>query len=363
MTIQRLLPRACFRPPSTLAAAARRGFAIKSPFPPPFPTTPTCPAPTCPCEEAPKLPDGFTIDRVAPLNGVIPTYAQQVLVCTGHFTWPSKIEQGNSGDNLAADLKELVGAQGKYCDPFHNVMILNASFPSTPAPTRRPDLQTDSVYVLPLFKYVPFLPRISFEHVEALVRAYLQPDALHPMYDTLSPVHRDRLLRKPVYESILWGARDVEDVMVLICGHGNRDARCGIYGPVLRREFLDKLPGKGVEVLKGPVEVDEDDVDKPALDRPAETGDGGKPTARVALVSHVGGHKFAGNVILYMPPSMKLPNGEPHPLAGHGIWYGRVEPSHVEGIIEETILGGKVIEELFRGGIKRDGQGGEMLRI
>ena len=57
---------------------------------------------------------------------------------------------------------------------------------------------------------------------------------------------------------------------------------------------------------------------------------------------------------------MKTTDGELSPLAGYGIWYGRVEPKYVEGIVQETLLGGKVIEDLFRGGIK---QGGEILRL
>jgi hypothetical protein len=84
-------------------------------------------------------------------------------------------------------------------------------------------------------------------------------------------------------------------------------------------------------------------------------------TARIALISHIGGHKFAGNVILYIPPSARLPGGqdgdgkgEPHPLRGMGIWYGRVEPRHVQGIVEATLVGGKVVEELFRGGVERE---------
>lgn len=42
-------------------------------------------------------------------------------------------------------------------------------------------------------------------------------------------------------------------------------------------------------------------------------------------------------------------------LSGTGIWYGRVDPSNVEGIVSETIMGGKVIKELFRGGVSREG--------
>ena len=37
-------------------------------------------------------------------------------------------------------------------------------------------------------------------------------------------------------------------------------------------------------------------------------------------------------------------------------WYGRVEPRHVEGIVEQTLLRGEIIGELFRGGMNMDGE-------
>lgn len=49
------------------------------------------------------------------------------------------------------------------------------------------------------------------------------------------------------------------------------------------------------------------------------------------------GHKFAGNVICYINKGKT------------GIWYGRVKSCHCREIIEETILKGKVIKELYRG--------------
>lgn len=111
MTIYRLLARACAR---STPDAARRAFATKAA--PPFPTIPTCPAPSCPCAPTPELPEGFEIDHKAPLNGLISNYAQHVLVCTGKDDWPSRIEEDNGGDNLVADLRELVGPRGKYND-------------------------------------------------------------------------------------------------------------------------------------------------------------------------------------------------------------------------------------------------------
>ncbi|KAI1322514.1 Sucraseferredoxin-like protein [Xylariaceae sp. FL0255] len=316
-------------------------------------TVPQCPSPTCDCAETPEMPDGLPIDHEGKLNGLIGNYAEQVLVCTGQNDWASRIEEDNSGDNLAADLKELIGRGGVYSDPFHNISVLNSSFPSSIS--RRPEVQSTSAYLLPSFKYVPFLPRVSFDSVQALVKGYLLPEKLHPMNDGLSPIHKDRLSRKEAYRTLLVGVCDVEDVLVLICGHGGRDMRCGVMGPVLQAEFERKLPKAGLEVLQGPVL--NESVSAPALS-------GAKAdsisTARVGLISHIGGHKFAGNCIIYLPPAYKNNAGNPHPLAGHGIWYGRVEPKHVEGIVEETIVNGNIITDHFRGAIK---QNGEILRL
>ena len=226
--------------------------------------------------------------------------------------------------------------------------VLNASFP--PAISRRPEVQSVSAYLLPSFTYVPFLPRVSFDAVQALVRGYLLPERLHPMHDGLSPIHRDRLLRKDAYRHLLPGVRDVTDVLVLICGHGGRDMRCGVLGPVLQREFEAQLPRAGFDVLRGPV-VDESAPPAAALTR--ETAAEAPRTARVAQISHIGGHKYAGNVIIYLPPILTDGAGNPHPLAGHGVWYGRVEPRHVEGLIRETIVNGNVVRDHFRGAINQ----------
>lgn len=44
----------------------------------------------------------------------------------------------------------------------------------------------------------------------------------------------------------------------------------------------------------------------------------------VAKISHIGGHKYAGNVIIY------LPNGT-------AIWYGRVTPRDVGAIVRHSL--------------------------
>lgn len=120
--------------------------------------------------------------------------------------------------------------------------------------------------------------------------------------------------------------------------------RCGVLAPALEAEFKRALQARGFTSADSQVTT----VDAPTH-------------AHIGLISHVGGHKYAGNVILYIPPKMKLGTSlEPHPLAGKGIWYGRIEPKHVEGLIEETLLGGKVVTDHFRGGIDKKG---DILRI
>jgi len=161
-------------------------------------------------------------------------------------------------------------------------------------------------------------------HIDELIKAFILPTELRlPSPVQLSPATLAKLTRDESRQSN-FVTSSVGAPTILICGHGGRDQRCGIFGPLLEDEFKDKLLAAGID------------------------------KASVALISHIGGHRFAGNVIVYMPPSTASP------LAGKGIWYGRVEPKHVEGVVNTTIVHGTVIEELLRGGIESDGS---LLRI
>lgn len=107
---------------------SRRLFTRQSSFhhkPPPFPTIPSCPSPTCSCAETPTMPEGLDIDHSKPLNGTMAAYAEQVLICTGKDDWVSRIEEENSGDNLAADIKELMGRGGIYSDVLYSSHSVN----------------------------------------------------------------------------------------------------------------------------------------------------------------------------------------------------------------------------------------------
>ncbi|KAK4347745.1 hypothetical protein RND71_034084 [Anisodus tanguticus] len=98
---------------------------------------------------------------------------------------------------------------------------------------------------------------------------------------------------------------------VFVCSHNNRDRRCGVCGPILIEEFGKAI---GSRDLKNEVHV--------------------------TACSHVGGHKYAGNLIIFSADK----EGK---IAGH--WYGYVTPDDVPILLDEHIREGKVIERLWRG--------------
>lgn len=73
-------------------------------------------------------------------------------------------------------------------------------------------------------------------------------------------------------------ASGVQEVLtgshVFVCAHGSRDKRCGVCGPVLIEKLKEGIESRG---LNGKVFV--------------------------SACSHVGGHKYAGNLIIYSPNS------------------------------------------------------------
>eukprot|EP00123_Amoebidium_parasiticum_P001091 comp12094_c0_seq1/m.6826 comp12094_c0_seq1/g.6826 ORF comp12094_c0_seq1/g.6826 comp12094_c0_seq1/m.6826 type:complete len:314 (-) comp12094_c0_seq1:39-980(-) len=100
---------------------------------------------------------------------------------------------------------------------------------------------------------------------------------------------------------------------VFVCSHTNRDKRCGYMGPKLIDSFRECLEKEGL----------------------------GSITVRAC--SHVGGHVYAGNVIVY---STRTPSNT---LGGD--WYGYVDPSGAQEIVSQHIKNGKVVLRLWRGGM------------
>ncbi|TGZ84672.1 hypothetical protein EX30DRAFT_337167 [Ascodesmis nigricans] len=111
---------------------------------------------------------------------------------------------------------------------------------------------------------------------------------------------------------------DSVDAVVLVCVHGTRDARCGEMGPPLIQQFEDVLAAKEVP----------------------------KEKVVVAGCSHLSGHKWAGNVVVYR----RHEQGTETENDFWGVWYGRITPKEVEAIVMETVENGRVLDAgLLRG--------------
>lgn len=91
---------------------------------------------------------------------------------------------------------------------------------------------------------------------------------------------------------------------VFVCVHGRRDERCGQCGPPLVQRLETELSKREL------------------------TG-----SVTVHRTSHVGGHAFAGNVLIY-------PSGD---------WYGYVTPQDIPRLVEDHLVGGVIFKDLWRG--------------
>jgi hypothetical protein len=159
-----------------------------------------------------------------------------------------------------------------------------------------------TLLLLPSFEFVD---NVTISSVPEFMSRFVNKDA-----DTLSsPSSSSQLTSRPCGH----------DYVVLLCSHKRRDARCGISAPLIKKELERHLRPAGLY-------RDTDD------DRPGGVG--------IYFVSHVGGHKFSANVLVYRKHDEQL------------IWLARIRPEHCEGLVKYTILQGKVVhpETQLRGG-------------
>lgn len=142
--------------------------------------------------------------------------------------------------------------------------------------------------------------------------------------------------------------------LILLCSQKTRDARCGQSAPLLRKELERHLRPLGLY-------RDLDD------ERPGGVG--------IYFISHVGGHKYSANVMIYRRsdafgldhmsrgtmngefpmPSKVVANENLDEGAAQCMWIARVRPEDCENIVKFTVLQGKLVkpESQLRGGFDR----------
>ncbi|KAI8601670.1 Sucrase/ferredoxin-like-domain-containing protein [Dissophora ornata] len=260
-----------------------------------------CPAP-CPEQDHLHYPSYLKMDYELPLLHSMKPYTRHVVISTGQDDWAADIDEDK--DSLAPYLQKAIhegqqrlkAANGGRDPP--RIVLTNSS--------RKCELWDGPGWQVMILPDQIVVNNVTPEQCDDFFEAFLKPAV-----GMVDGGHHDSQLSSEKKSELAVEKDQGANAVVMICSHKKRDKRCGVTAPILQKEFMRILRSKD---LYGDCEGD----------------------VEIWLVSHIGGHKFAGNVIV-------------HKSEGMAIWYGRVEPCHAQAIVEATIERGEVIKELFRG--------------
>ncbi|KAF1845113.1 uncharacterized protein K460DRAFT_286185 [Cucurbitaria berberidis CBS 394.84] len=325
-----------------------------------------------------KYPRKFDIDETEELYGHVKGWSTHLLVATGKADWVRDVADEKGSIMEAVDRGSVQPSNGKlmlsasdipipdHSDHSTTVLLLPAwQFIDDVTPANTPELITEFVNRgptnnTPLHAPTAALPTSipADESSSSDPASAASPATIPPSISTASS-----LKARPCPHKYL----------IMMCSQKTRDARCGQSAPLLKREF---------ERLLRPLGLYRDLHDE----RPGGVG--------IYFISHVGGHKFSANVIIYRHSSVvehpKEANGHVNGVqealeelklehedgqevvldvneeqkaevdgeAAQCIWLGRVRPEDCENIIRYTLLQGKVVKPArqLRAGFDRSKQ-------
>ncbi|KAF2116454.1 Sucrase/ferredoxin-like-domain-containing protein [Lophiotrema nucula] len=326
-----------------------------------------------------KYPSKFTIDETEELFGHVKGWSTHLVVATGKTDWVRDVADEKGSIMEAVDKGTLKPANGKLMLSASNIPVPEHSDHSTsvlllPAwkiidkvtPANAPELISDYVNNAPT-NTTPFThdPVPSAESSAPSSIPTSESSSADP-----APVTASTIPPTIASTSTLQSRPCPHKYLILMCSQKTRDARCGQSAPLLRKEFERHLR---------PLGLYRDLHDE----RPGGVG--------IYFISHVGGHKFSANIMVYRHSSAverpKELNGHVNGIQetleklnveddkgkevvldvnkaqeedGNGeaaqcIWLARVRPEDCENIIRYTVLQGKVLkpERQLRGGFDR----------
>jgi (2Fe-2S) ferredoxin len=234
---------------------------------------------------------GFDRPKTESLNDTVKFYERHLLICTGTMEWSAHIDQdGGFGQALDGAVK------ARAAEIPHVVKINACDEPSRIFPAPEPGEAAEPHEAVP-----PLAPR----GYDVLVF----PDAVRYLgirEADLPVLVEDQLVRGRISERL--PHEPVTGRHIFVCVHGARDPRCGACGPAVAEALAAEVVRRGLS-----------------------------ERAHVHRTSHVGGHQYAANVLIY-------PEGD---------WYGYVSPADVPRIVEQHILRGAIVPELWRGRMGR----------
>ncbi|KAM0461023.1 hypothetical protein ACHAO4_001822 [Trichoderma viride] len=304
-----------------------------------------------------KYPRGFKIDEEDLLYGQVKGWSTHVLVGTGKSDWVR---------DVADEKGSVMEAIQKVGGVTNGRLMLSASNIPTPHDTHDYSEPT-TVILLPAFATVQ---NVHPKNVSQLITDVINnaPTSSSPLVPWRSVIPAslpspDASLADLTINSCPHSA------VILLCSQKTRDARCGQSAPLLRKELERHLR---------PLGLYRDLHDE----RPGGVG--------IYFISHVGGHKYSANVMVYRRPNPFGKDDEPLPEgvveaaakkedtedegndesqteneegekekgdvgAAQCIWLARIRPEDCENLVRYTVVKGKVVkpERQLRGGFDR----------
>lgn len=330
-----------------------------------------------------KYPRKFEIDETEELYGHVKGWSTHLIVATGKTDWVRDVADETGSIMEAVDRGGVTPSNGK--------LMLSAS--NMPVPDHSD--HSSMVLLLPSWQ---FIDNVTPASIPELITEFINPGPTNntplralaappipsavpekrPQEFSESPAVPATTIPPTLVNAPKLTARPCpHKYLILMCSQKTRDARCGQSAPLLRKEF---------ERLLRPMGLYRDLHDE----RPGGVG--------IYFISHVGGHKFSANVMIYRHSSairnsptqtnnsdanghtngvdasleqlkihderdgheVLLDVNKEQQAHGNGeaaqcIWLARVKPEDCENIIRYTVLQGKVVkpERQLRGGFDR----------
>ncbi|KAF2074128.1 hypothetical protein CYY_004570 [Polysphondylium violaceum] len=214
------------------------------------------------------------VDKKSPVANSIHEYKRHFFICTGiaYDQWPSK----------AYSATEALEKFSQSVKKFEK----NERAPALFNGTDMPSTNADSFDLIVFPENVKFVG-LTNQTVEDVLTYFQENDGIGSNF----PAHIK--------------VETLSSKYLFVCAHKQKDERCGYCGPILMDDLRKEISKRNLD----------NDI-------------------KVYGSTHVGGHKFAGNVLVF-------PEGH---------WYGYVTPNDVNQIIDST-LNGDIIQNLYRGGM------------
>lgn len=273
------------------------------------------------------MPSNLNIDQTRPLSNTVPTYTVHLVLLTGKTDWPAHIEDDEGvAQALIEAIHERKGSLHRAPEAAFHVAQPQEKEALEEADAAKENHTGKAPAVHGNKKKEPFRVLVTcaalaspFSRQRGSLDVLLLPDNV-----VIANVTRRRA--GPLVDFCFGRGTSHFNVhpspyrtLIMVCGHGRKDRRCGTVGPMLQTALTDAIK-------QGRSACWEQGQEDGALDDTA-----------VTLVSHLGGHAFAGNMVIYTHQ-------------GHrAIWYGRVTPCHCVDVVQQTLRQNRVLLDLVRG--------------